>query len=64
MRIPSLLVIAAAVATVSAALADSTLRRELVARRGAASATPAVRQTSPCPSVAAALSPFCRPARP
>lgn len=64
MRIPSLLVVAAAVATVSAALADSTLRRELVARRGAASATPTVRQAGPCPSAATTLSPFCRPGRP
>ena len=61
MRISSLLVVAAAVATVSAALADTTLRRELAARRSAVSAASPIRQAVPCPAATPALSDFCSP---
>jgi hypothetical protein len=63
MRITAILVVAAAVATVSAALVDTALRRELAARRGTASAKPPIRQAGPCPSAATAVGYFCRQRR-
>jgi len=59
MRISSLLVVAAAVATVSAALVDTTLRRELAGKRGDTSAKPPIRQAGPCPLAATAGPTFC-----